>query len=216
MSLSHVSLHGLLMCWSLPGRWSTTEPQCIQSSCVFWSQRSMLVGCLFRGSACSQCIIWTLNTTVSAEEPTVSHTHVHAWNSHFFLNISLNIPICWFQPFTQRLDHPKSKHNNLRSYSHFLAQISDALVFRGAPLLRETEFFLEFGILLFQCLELEDDPRMGGKMKGRKETDKRERFRHAVNSKQKKLYLLHASNSLSHGHQHEATVLRYAAPLEQR
>lgn len=40
-------------------------------------------------------------------------------------------------------------------YLHFLAENSDALVFRAGPLLRETELFLVLGVLLFQSLELQ-------------------------------------------------------------
>ena len=75
---------------------------------------------------------------------------------------------------TQIRSPPDSKHNNLRSHSHFLAQISDALVLRAAPLLRETEFFLEFGILLFQRLELGNDTRVVKKDE-RRERERKER-----------------------------------------
>lgn len=48
----------------------------------------------------------------------------------------------------------KKKHTSQHEYSHFLAEESDALVFRAASLLRQTELFLVFGVLLLQRLEL--------------------------------------------------------------
>lgn len=48
----------------------------------------------------------------------------------------------------------RKKHISYRRYSHFFAEDSDTLVFWAASLFRQTELFLIFGVLLFQCLEL--------------------------------------------------------------
>lgn len=45
--------------------------------------------------------------------------------------------------------HARKKHISYHEYSHFLAEDSDSLVFRAAPLLRQAQLLLVLGVLLF-------------------------------------------------------------------